>query len=105
MAKEETINIIKKHIAFSMPKGVKVILFGSQARRDANENSDWDILILVDKAKLDENDYDTISYPLFELGWNINVQIHPILYTFKEWVSRKMSPFYKNVTEEGIELC
>ena len=68
-------------------------------------DSDWDILILLNKDKVELDDHDYISYPFFELGWNIDVQIHPILYTFKDWMERSFSPFYKNVEREGIDLC
>lgn len=104
--KEYVLDAIKKTIAHVMPSsGVRIILFGSQARGDANEESDWDIMILLDKDKLEESDYDRYSYPLFELGWEIDAQIHPLLYTFKDWQGRSFSPFYKNVEGEGITLC
>ncbi len=104
--KEYILDAIKKTIARAMPSsGVRIILFGSQARGDAHEESDWDIMVLLDKDKLEETDYEEYSYPLFELGWEIDAQIHPLLYTFKEWQSRSFSPFYKNVEREGVTLC
>ena len=33
------------------PENGKIILFGSQARGDAHENSDWDILVLLDRIR------------------------------------------------------
>lgn len=105
MNKEHILNSIKETVAQVMPAGAKVILFGSQARGDAHEDSDWDILILLDKDKLEEADHDKYSYPLFELGWRIDAQIHPLLYTLKDWLKRNFSPFYKNVEQDGIELC
>lgn len=83
---------------------VRAFLFGSRARNDARADSDWDILLLVDKDKITKEDYDNISYPLFELGWALRQQINPVLYTEKEWRRHSFTPFYKNVTEEGIAL-
>lgn len=103
--KEYILHSIKETVAQVMPTGAKVILFGPQARGDAREDSDWDILILLDKDKLEEADHDKYSYPLFELGWHIDAQIHPLLYTFKDWLKRNISPFYRNVEQDGIELC
>ncbi len=40
--------LIKKAIATVDPEA-EVILFGSRARGDAKEDSDWDILVLVEK--------------------------------------------------------
>lgn len=103
--KEYILEAIKKTIARIVPStGVRIILFGSQARGDANEDSDWDIMVLLDKEKLEKSDYEQYSYPLFELGWKIDAQIHPLLYTFKDWQNRSFSPFYKNVEGEGIRL-
>lgn len=45
------------------PENGKIILFGSQARGDASELSDWDILILLDKDRIEESDHDKFTYP------------------------------------------
>ena len=88
-----------------MPKGTRVVLFGSQARGNATEESDWDLLILMDKPQISQSDYDTYAYPLVELGWSNNEQVSPLLYTYAEWQHRKPTSFYHNVETEGIELC
>lgn len=82
----------------------RAILFGSRARNDAHDNSDWDVLLLVDKEKITKEDYDNISYPLFELGWMLQQQINPVLYTEKEWQKHHFTPFFKNVSKDGIAL-
>lgn len=101
--KEEILYAIKEVIAQVMPTGARVVLLGSQVRNDAREDSD--ILILLDKEKLEEADHDKYVYPLFELGWKIDVEIHPIMYTLKDWLKRNFSLFYKNVEQDGIVLC
>ena len=83
----------------------KIILFGSQARGEAREDSDWDILILLDKDKIEVADHDKFTYPFWELGWEINAMIHPIVYTLKEWSTRSHSPFRDNIELNGIALC
>ena len=94
---------VKKAVSRQAPNA-KVILFGSRARGDAKPDSDWDILILVDKERITAKDFEEINYPIFDIGFQIGEHISPKLYTFKEWEVRRFTPFYKNVEQEGIEL-
>ena len=87
-----------------VPKGSEVILFGSQARGDAHDGSDWDVLILLDKDRATSQDVDDYTYPLRELGWSNNECINAILYTKKDWHHDVASPFVENVTKDGIRL-
>lgn len=95
---------IKRLAAITVPKDGKAILYGSRARGDARKDSDWDVLILLNKDKLEQSDYDNISYPFVLLGCDMGEEINPILYTTKEWDSYKITPFYENVIREGIKL-
>lgn len=103
--KERVIYSIRKTVGEVLPTGTKVVLFGSQARGDAREDSDWDILILINKDRVNNTDFDNFAYPLVELGWKLGLMINPILYTYKDWQKRNFTPFYKNVEQEGIVLC
>jgi len=82
----------------------RVILFGSRARGDARKDSDWDLLVLIDKEKKTQEDENKYAYPFDELGCNYGVAINSILYTNKQWEQGKIFPFYKNVMREGIEI-
>ena len=82
----------------------KVILFGSQARGDARPDSDWDLLVLLDKKKKDFADEDNYGYPFAEMGLKHKTYISVKMYTKREWDKRKPTPFYKNVEREGIEI-
>ncbi len=104
MTSSKTIVKIRKVASSSIPTGGRAILYGSRARGDARKKSDWDILIILDKDRLDQTDYDTISYPLVLLGCDLGEEINPIMYTSKEWEAYSFTPFYKNVTREGITL-
>jgi predicted nucleotidyltransferase len=83
----------------------KLILFGSQARGDTHEDSDWDLLVVIGKkGKHNRDDFDEYAYPFTEIGWNYGVAINPFLYTQEEWDRGACFPFYKNVMSEGIMI-
>lgn len=83
----------------------KVILFGSQARGDACADSDWDLLILLNKKERDFiRDYDRYGYPFAEIGLKYDAVISVKIFTVKDWESHPYSLFNKNVEREGIEI-
>ena len=102
-SKEEILNRIRTTLRAVAPDA-RAVLYGSRARGDAREDSDWDILILIDKERVEGVDYDTIAYPLFELGWELNEDISPILYTEKDWQKHSFTPFHHNVEQDCIRL-
>ena len=101
---DTTILKIKDIARTAIPTGSQAILYGSRARGDAHSDSDWDILILLDKETLEQSDYDHVSYPFVLLGCDLGTEINPILYTKKEWESYHFTSFYKNVNRDGITL-
>ena len=82
----------------------KLILFGSQARGDAREDSDWDLLVLLNKDERNFlEDYDRYGYPFSEIGDKYGTYISVKIYTEKGW-NLYPSPFRCNVENEGIEI-
>ncbi len=98
------LNQIRATAREAAPEGSQVILFGSRARGEAKKDSDWDVLIILPKNQLNQSDYDNVSYPFVELGWRLNEQINPIMYSKKEWMANHITPFYDNVLKDGIHL-
>jgi len=74
---EETLKLIKETI-LNVAKEYnveidKIILFGSRARGDFREDSDWDILI-VTKEKLNRKNYLTIYSKIINILYEKNIQ-------------------------------
>lgn len=87
-----------------LPSGGHAWLYGSRARGDAREDSDWDVLILLDKENVKTEDFNAFAYPLVELGWRKGELVSPQLYTFREWSAMSFMPYYKNVEHDKIQL-
>lgn len=83
-----------------MPKGSKIWLYGSRARGEARADSDWDILVLIDKPKIEEDDFEKFSYPFIELGWTFGADVSPQMYTRKEWEAMHITPYYQNIEQD-----
>ena len=49
-----------------LPSSAALLLLGSRARGKANEESDWDLLVLLNKNQLDPSDFD--NYAFTDLG-------------------------------------
>lgn len=85
-------------------KNATVWLYGSRARGDNRPDSDWDVLILLDKERVTERDHEEIAFPLYDLGIDNGALVSPKLYTVKEWERRSFTPFYKNVNKDRRKL-
>ena len=85
----------------------KIILFGSYARNDSNEESDIDFLVITDNVK--ENNFKLIDNQLTELAARLSIKHGPIISLmetndkhFDRW---KMSlPLFVNISKEGKTL-
>ena len=102
--KNNILGAIEAKLQGVLPQDGQVLLFGSRARGDNRVDSDWDVLILINKDRLDSSDYDRLAYPLFELGWDLEEIINPVLYTKCDWERNSFTPFYKNVQQDSIRL-
>lgn len=104
MERARVIDNIRQVAARVLPQGSSLYLYGSCARGDYHEESDWDLLLLIDKPCLEHEDFRRYSYPFVEMGWDIGEDIRPHAYTKKEWYDGPHAPFYYNVEEDKMIL-
>lgn len=80
----------------------EIILFGSHARGNFSEGSDYDFLIVVDKKrKADEHILLDIGVEFLDKH---EALIAEILCDEKEWENKKRFPIGLNILKEGIRL-
>ena len=84
-----------------------VILFGSYARGDYNDESDIDILLLVDLPETELVNYRRLiealcGQLLFEYGIVVSA-IEKDLNTYNKY--SKALPFYMNIQKEGVKIA
>ncbi|MBO8467093.1 MAG: nucleotidyltransferase domain-containing protein [Bacteroidetes bacterium] len=105
MKSSDILKEIKRIAKEVLPKDGQLILYGSRARKEATEDSDWDLLILLDKQEIEMKDRNEIAYPFVALSWDVGELISPVIYTKESWKKMSFTPFYKNVEEDGIVLA
>lgn len=102
---ESMLNILKRDLIALLPSGASVLLFGSRARGTHRPDSDWDLLVLLNRdGRSTWEDYDNVGYPLNMLFWNLGQDVNTIIQTKDEWNQKHFTPFYKNVMEDAIVL-
>ena len=83
-----------------------VILYGSAARGTATEESDIDIMVLVDgtdqELRMFEDKLSDVSTDLSLKYFKVFSIMDVSYQEFTSWMN--VSPFYRNVSEEGVVL-
>jgi predicted nucleotidyltransferase len=102
--REEILRKVKEAV-LQLETSADVILYGSRARDDYREYSDWDFLILLD-GQIDTKRIDRIRYALYEIELNTDQIISSIVRSREEWDSPRYSvvPLHRNIEREGISI-
>lgn len=91
-----------KRIVKEQEPSAKIYLYGSRSRGTAGSDSDWDILILLNRERISYEIEQGITSPLYDLEFDTGEVISPMIYSEKEWNSKyRITSFYKNVMREG----
>jgi predicted nucleotidyltransferase len=103
---------IEKHIAETIKAKVKqkdpfaeVVVFGSHARAEANKDSDWDILILLNHTDVSRTLEKEFRDELFEVELEIGQPISTFVFSKSIWETKhSVTPLYQNIQRESILL-
>ena len=96
--------LISSRIKHKDPKA-DVILFGSHARGRASDESDWDILILIDYPKKNRLVEEKYRDEIFQLELELGEPISTLIYSKSDWETKHIySPLYQNIKREGVKI-
>ncbi|MCW3073902.1 MAG: polymerase subunit beta [Flaviaesturariibacter sp.] len=102
MNKQDFLQKLKKAVLLYDAKA-EVILYGSRARGDFREDSDWDILVLTEK----EADFvfqRKIRDEICEVELEYAEPISTIIMNKDRWRNLEISRLYKNVSIDGKKI-
>lgn len=95
-------SVFREALSNSLGKPVKVVLFGSQARGDATQASDIDLLVIL--PDLGKNTLDTALDIAWEVGFDAGKVLSITPATEGEMRRMSVSPFFRTVQKEGIAV-
>jgi len=102
MERTTVIDNIRQVAANVLPKGSTLYLYGSRARGDNREDSDWDLLLLLnvkDGGDSDEN-FRRYVYPIIVRGYDLWQSFSVHTYSKDEWNKGPHPMFYYNVEQD-----
>lgn len=101
--KDKLLAQIKRYVREIEPQA-EIILYGSRARGDEREDSDWDLLILVPYAA-GLREEQIFRHKLFDLELEYGQAISTMVKGKEEWEGRfRVTPLYQNILQEGVSL-
>ena len=94
-------DIVRRHV----PKA-SILLYGSVARGESAPDSDYDVLILTPKA-MNSLEEAALRRAVYEMEVEQDAVISLIVSTVDDWELpiTRATPYYQNVTREGIAVC
>lgn len=83
--------------------GAEIILYGSRARGEAEADSDWDLLVLVD-GPVTTDRKRAVRHRLYEVEWDSNEVLTAVILSRQNWNSPlyRAMPFRRNVARDGV---
>ena len=104
MDNQDILNRIKMGI-LQKDIGARLFLYGSRARGDYRDDSDWDILVITSREIITLDFELELRDPIVDIELETGQVIGLVVYTSKDWESKLLySPLFNNVNKEGIRI-
>ena len=100
MERAQVIDNIRQVAARVLPKGSTLYLYGSRARGDFHDDSDWDLLLLLDKPTASYKEKDDVEFPFVDMGWEVGEDISAHAFTKDQWYNGPHTLFHYNVERD-----
>ena len=98
--RSEVIDNIRQVAARVLPKGSTLYLYGSRARGDAHDNSDWDLLLLLNNEGDSDENFRRYAYHIIVRGYDLWQSFSVHTYSKDEWYNGPHAMFYYNVEQD-----
>ncbi len=101
--KKKILSKIKESVN-AIDQEANIMLFGSQARNDEREDSDWDILIVTPHV-VDKKYEQKFRHRLIEVELEYGIALSVFAQSEQEWHNKyNVIPLFKSIKSEGIIL-
>ena len=100
MERSQVIDNIRQVAASVLPKGSTLYLYGSRARGDDHEDSDWDLLLLLNNQGDRDETFRQYAYPIIVRGYDLWQSFSVHTYSKDEWYNGPHPLFYYNVEHD-----
>jgi predicted nucleotidyltransferase len=100
--KQHIIQLIRQKVN-EIDKTAEVILYGSRARGDNKRDSDWDVMILLNRKNVDKRVEQSFRHNLLDIELEIGVPISVFVYSKQDWEGKySITPLARSIKKEGI---
>ena len=100
--KQHIIQLIRQKVN-ELDNTAEVILYGSRARGDNKRDSDWDVMILLNRKDVDKKVEQVFRHHLLDIELEIGVPISVFVYSKSDWEGKySVTPLFKSIKKEGI---
>jgi predicted nucleotidyltransferase len=83
----------------------EIYLYGSRARGDSKNFSDWDLLILLNRQNIPFDVETEVMDDFYDVELETGAVISPLIYSKSDWDERhSMTPLFENIKKEGIRI-